>query len=341
MNRHERRKHKALTHKGQHFVPEGYLRAWCDPGKAAHETPYVWVFDRNGPTLEQPGKRKAPANIFKEKEMYTIKPPGDPDGRDLSLEYALNRIENDFCVVRRDFIELGRTLGERERAILVAFVACSRYRTPGHREHTRAQWMPVLSKARELENRVRAATPDERVRMARFNSLASRSDTPRMGIEQLQALVDRPLQTSLVSHVQATVPLLQKLTNLTVLCTDKTPGFITCDEPVVWFDPEAYKRPPPFQSPALMYKTIEITVPISPRRMLFLGRQNSGWPEFLNLDALDIDERLVDELNRRTCAFAREKIVVSRNEFRQVWTKTDELPSDACSAPYADGEYSA
>ena len=144
MNCQERRKQKALTHKAQHYIAKGYTRAWCDPRKVDPEEPYVWLFDRDGPTPETPGKRKAPVNIFKEPEMYTITPANDPQGRDLSLEHSLNRIETDFCAVRRDFIEPARPLGERERAILLAFAACSQFRTPGFREHTRSQWKRVL-----------------------------------------------------------------------------------------------------------------------------------------------------------------------------------------------------
>ncbi len=341
MNRHERRKQKVLSHKSQHYVAKCYLQAWCDPRKAAHETPYVWLYERDGPTLEWPGKRKAPVNIFSEQEMYTITPGNDPESRDLSLEHALNRVETDFCAVRRDFVEPARPLGPRERSIVLTFAACSRYRTPGHREHTRSQWLPILTGARELEARMRAATPEERARAACLSSFSSSRGNPSMDIHQLQALVDKPLQTSLASHVSATVTLLQKLTNMTILCTEKTPGFITGDEPVVWLDPEAHKRPPAFRSPALMYESIEITMPISPTRMMFLGRQNKDWPEYLNLDALDVGDRLLDELNRRTCRCAREKVVVSRNEFRPIWAMNGEAQSDEWSAPNFDDESAA
>lgn len=320
-----------MTHKAQHFVAQGYSKAWCDPNKAAHEEPFVWLFDRDGPTAEAPGKRKAPVNIFKEPEMYTITPANDPQGRDLSLEHGLGRIESDFCAVRRDFIEPCRPLGDHERAVLIAFAACSQYRTPGFREHTREQWQPVLEMGRELEERMRTATPEQKRSAARAASVGS-SDRKSMTMEQVQAIVDKPLQTTLRSHVRVTVDLLAKLTHLTILCTAKTPGFITSDEPVVWFDPESYKRPPMFQGPALMYETLEITMPISPTRMLFLSRRDMGWPEYMNLDVLDLNDRALNDLNRRTCRYAREKVVVSRNEFRPVWADPGAVPPDAWRA---------
>jgi hypothetical protein len=338
MNRHERRKQKALSHKAQHYIAKGYLRAWCDPGKREIEEPYVWLFDRNGPTTEMPGKRKAPVNIFSEPEMYTIGSAGNPQSRDLSLEHDLGQIETDFCAVRRDFIEPGRSLGSRERAVLLAFVASSQFRTPGFRDHTRSQWQPILQLGREAEEMMRNATPEQKQRIARASFPRSSNQKKGMTMEQVQRIVDKPLQTVLPAYVRATVPLLIKMMNLTILCTKKTPGFITSDEPVVWFDPEAYKRPPMFQGPALMYKSLEITLPISPTRLLLLNRVEAGYPEYMNLDVLDFNDRLLDDLNRRTCRGAREKIVVSRNEFRRIWTEYGEPPQDGASESHEDGE---
>src|SRR5713101_5619201 len=58
-----------------------------------------------------------------------------------------------------------------------------------------------------------------------------------------------------------------------VLSTTDDIGFITSDHPCVWHDPEGYKRPPMYQSPGLIYETIQITLPISPEQCIFLNRQ--------------------------------------------------------------------
>lgn len=67
--------------------------------------------------------------------------------------------------------------------------------------------------------------------------------------------------------------------------------------------------------------------------MLFLGRKNHDWPQYMNLDEIDSDDFLLDDLNRRTCRFAREKVVVSRKEFRPIWAEFGELPPDAWRPP--------
>lgn len=335
MNRHERRKQRRSKNKAQHYIAKGYMRAWCDPGRAKHEDPYVWVFDRNGPTAEKPGKRKAPKNIFSEPEMYTITPADNPEGRDLSLEYALGQLETDFCAVRRDYVEPRRPMGTREHGVLLAFLASSKFRTPGSREQTRSQWRPVLDKAQAMTNWMDRATPEQRANAARISSIGNTGKG--ITLDQVQAIVDKPLQTMLPVHVRTVVPLLAQMTHLRILCTEKSPGFITGDEPVVWLDPAAYRRPPLHQAPALMYETIEITLPISPTRFLFLGRKNEHWPEYMNLDEIDHDDFILDDLNRRTCRFAREKVVVARNVFRSIWAIDGKLPPDAWQ-PHEDDE---
>lgn len=335
MNRHERRKQRRSDNKAQHYVAKGYMRAWCEPDKAEHEDPYVWVFDRDGPTKENPAKRKAPVNIFREPEMYTITTADDPDGRDLSLENALSQLENEFCVVRRNFIEPKIPLGARERSVLLAFLASSKFRTPGYREHTRSQWQPALDKCRTLQKWALTATPEQRANASRIGGIGSSGKG--MTVDQVQTIVSKPLQTMLGALVSSTVPLLAKMTHMRIICTEKAPGFITGDEPVVWFDPEAYKRPPMYRAPALIYESIEITLPISPTRMMFLGRQNHDWPQYMNLDEIDHDDVLLDDLNRRTCRSAREKVVVSRNQFRPIWAEYGELPPDAWRASENDG----
>lgn len=84
-----------MKHKKQHWIPKSYLKAWCDLNTPPYQTPYVWVFPREGGE----GKNKSPKNLFYESEMYTII---EKDGeRDLYLEKILSEIENQFTSVRR------------------------------------------------------------------------------------------------------------------------------------------------------------------------------------------------------------------------------------------------
>jgi Protein of unknown function (DUF4238) len=107
------------THKGQHFVPESYLKAWCDPACPPDHNPYVWIFDREG---NNP-RRRAPSNIFKETDFYTIE---NADGtRDLRLEHGLSGLESRFAQIRRDKLDQRLPLEDEERTCLALFVAAA------------------------------------------------------------------------------------------------------------------------------------------------------------------------------------------------------------------------
>ncbi len=94
----------AKSHKDQHWIPQSYLAAWTDPDVPAGHTPFVHVFSRDGSRE----RCKAPTNIFKETDLYTIIMP---DGtRDLQLERGLTGLEQAFCKIRRDFLDHRRSL---------------------------------------------------------------------------------------------------------------------------------------------------------------------------------------------------------------------------------------
>ena len=93
---------------------------------------------------------------------------------------------------------------------------------------------------------------------------------------------------------------------MAILCTEKTPGFITSDSPCVLYDPEVHKRPPLQQAPGLKYPTTEVTLSISPKQAMLLTNYNySGYH-----DTTDAD---VDEINRLTRYFSYEHFLVNRN----------------------------
>lgn len=327
MNRHQRRKAKKFENKAQHWVAKSYLRAWCDPNTPENHEPYVWIFDRDGPTSTRPGKRKAPKNIFFEPDMYTITSSSGGGDRDLSLEHLLSMIESNFCEVRREFIQPKKQLGANERAAICAFASAAQWRTPTARAHIQSQWGPILEFAQRLDARMRLMTPEERALTGAHARPPPSSKGRGMSIDEVARIVEQPLQETLPSYISALTPLLMKL-EFSILCTATTPGFITSDEPAVWTDPEAHKRAPLFQSPALMYRSLEITMPISPTRMLLLSHQEM--PEYVDVDRRNSNEILVGEMNRKTCRLARETIVVSRNEFRRHWALNIEPPEDEC-----------
>ena len=121
-------------HKKQHYVPECYLKAWCDPETPKNQTPYVWIFDTDGTNP----RRKAPRNIFHENDMYTIQTVDR--GRDLRLERVLSQLESELTLIRDTKLSHARPLNQKEHELLCAFIAAAQFRTPASREHHRNQW---------------------------------------------------------------------------------------------------------------------------------------------------------------------------------------------------------
>lgn len=299
-------------HKKQHFIPRSYLKAWCDPSTPTGQEPYVWLFSRDGSS----SRRKAPDNIFHETDMYTIELPSG--GRNLVLEHGLAQLESEFVSIRDTKLKRLESLELDEHVLLCAFIAAAHARTPTQRDHLAGQWGNVLAMADKMMEWAKTATPEQRRAAA---SLPRPNREKSLTYDEVKALADKPLQTAMVPSIKAAARLLTRL-DFAVFTSDGGMTFITSDNPCVWFDAEACKRPPLFQGPALMYESIEITLPVSPQQIILLNRRGVGgyFPAF---------ERLVDEFNRRTRFSCTEYFVNDTNVARPIWFDPGTEPEDS------------
>lgn len=264
-------------------------------------------------------KNKAPGNIFHETDFYTIE---QIDGtRDLILEHGLQELESKFATVRRNVIEPMVDLSSEDKITLCTFTAAMHARTKSQREHNREQWSSVLDMMKSMQEQIESMSPEQR-RMLASHTPPGVDKEERITIEDVERIVENPMQSMLGPMVAVEAPLLLGL-DIAILHTKTVPGFITSDRPCIWFDPEAYKRPPYYRAPALMYESIEITLPVSPNYVLLLNRQGLNGYKVTN-------NRLVDEFNRRIRFHCYEYFVVSRNEQNPYWFVVD--PRKANSA---------
>lgn len=298
-----------MQHKDQHFIPQCYLKAWCDPETPPRQKPYVWTFGKD----EQRGRRKAPQNIFHETDMYTIR--GPDGGRDLSLEHGLAELEGIFAKLRDNVVAPRSPLSFDHRWILCTFAAAMKTRTPVVRDHWQKQWNETLAMAEDMQREIDAEGPTKN----RYPSMPVDGRTT-MNIEQAREIAQNPIHDVMAAGFKM-VPGLFAL-DMAIMTTPQIPGFITSDAPCVWFDAEARKRPWPHNAPGLEWPTIEITLPLSPSRMLFLNR---GGIRGLR-GYMDTPDQLVDEFNRRTCGHGNEHIVVSRNVRKGIWFSSVPAP---------------
>lgn len=307
----------AKSHKAQHWVPQSYLAAWTDPETPIGHTPYVHVFVKDGST----SKRRAPSNIFKEADLYTIKAPDG--GRDLRLERGLSDLERAFSATRREFLMPRKALPLMRRLKLLAFVAAMHSRTPAIRDHHGAFWNDVLKSGEELERNMRTASPAERKNAAA--SIPSRGST--MSFDAVKAVASSPMEHILGPLITAEFPLLAAM-RCVVFCTDSDPGFITSDSPVVWFNPEAYKRPPLFRSPSFSDEALEITFPISHQQCLYMCHGEPG------LAYQDVSPEIVADVNRRNRFYCTDEFVVRNGKIEPFWFDPGKQPADTWEATH-------
>jgi len=299
--------------KKQHYVPQGYLNPWCDPVTPDDQTPYVWVYPKEG---GEP-KNKAPKNIFFETDLYTIM---TEDGeRNLVLENGLSQLESNFCALRDRKVQQNTLLSEDEKFLFCSFVAAANSRTISFRDHQVNQWSKIVKKMEKFKKARDSATPTERRAM---DSVLYRPPTKdSISLSQAKEMASAPLQSMMPATIRALAPLLYQI-DLAFLRTEDPLGFITSDSPCNWFDPDAYKRPPIYRQPALGSKSIEIILPISPSCCAFFNRQGKN-------GYFEAKDDWVDDFNRRMRFSAHNSFVVKRSEFKEIWFDPGEEPKDS------------
>ncbi|MEI3853160.1 MULTISPECIES: DUF4238 domain-containing protein [Ensifer] len=293
--------------KKQHFVPNVYLSAWLDTDAPPEQT-YIWLFDKGGGA----GRRKGPEKTFRETDMYTI--PMPDGGRDLTIENGLQQLEQGVGVLRREFLEVGRPLPPPRHVKLMAFLAAMEARTPAFREHHRQHYNELIHIGEQMMAQVADKTVEERKRLA---AMSIPGDGPTMTMDQVRELAERPIQHLMPRFLRIQVPVLAQMQ--TTVLRSRGRHFITSDAPVSRFDPEAHLRPFMYQSPGLAWPTVEIVLPMSPRVALLVHHTKPITKGIKPVRYVDVDDAVVDELNRRTHAFANEKIVNCKDEFLGVW----------------------
>jgi hypothetical protein len=304
-------------YKKQHFVPQCYTKAWLDPMAPAGptSTPYVWVFDRDG---NNP-RRKSPSNLFTETDIYTIERADG--GRDLTLEHGFQELEDKFTRIRNLAFNQMKWPDTEQMAWLFAFVATAQARTQANRDHHREQWGNIRKKMEDFQEAYENASPSKKKAFAAMATTPSQSGSG-MTLEHVRAMEEHPIQL-MISQVVNTVTRVFANMHVAVLTTEDPVGFVTSDNPCTWFDPESYKYPPIYRGAGLGMKTIEVTLPISPRQCLVITH-NPDWKGYIK-----VDEKAVDELNYRHISHSKESFISCSQVTRPIWFAQRPMPDDS------------
>jgi len=293
------RTYSLMEHRKQHWVPNSYLGAWCDPDRSPKYDPYVWIFPKDGGN----GQRKSPRNIFAETDFYTIHLP---DGtRDLSLEHGLATLETRFSRIRETRIKKREPLNAEDKVWVCAFMAAMHLRTRAQRNAFRQQWGHALRIAEDLQHRLDSMTPEQQ-KEYRPTTEIGKTSGPTLTIEDVRELAKRPLQQMLPDLIEKDLPVLARM-NLVIFTTDDELGFITSDHPCVWFDERARRGPLSLRS-----RTIEVSMPISPHSLALLC-----WADLPSYKSVSAPELNND--NRLQQANCDEYFVARRNTSKPEW----------------------
>lgn len=300
-----------MKHKDQHTIPKSYLKPWCDPNCPKNQTPYIWIYNKEGTSF----KKKSPGKSFTENNFYTI--VDDEGNRILKLENGLGGLENLFTNIRRTKIDKNKNLSKEDKLIVCGFTAAMKSRTKAFKEHQAKEWGKALEAMDKMKEWAKTATSEQK----KIASMMERENSPSFSYDEVKRMAESPIQTLLPPSVEVSIPIYNEM-SLAILETDKTASFITSDSPCVWFDPEAYKRPHLYRSPGLGFKTIEVTLPVSPTHLLlFNWRGVEGY--------ITIDSEKVDDLNRRTRFHSHKNFIVNGNYTKPIWFDEGVEPEDS------------
>ncbi len=298
-----------MKHSRQHIIPASYLQAWCDPSTPQGQTPYVWVFSKDG----SEHRKRAPEKLFTERDMYTLT---TSDGkRDLTLEYNFARLESEFTKLRRNKLNKRKQLSTYEHLILCMFVVAMRTRTRPYRDHWGSQWKRLLDVAEQMQQKLDAMEPEARERAI----LALSHDAPpdeeeSASMEDVRMAAEQPLQTSLSGVIPKVAPLLMKIP-FVIMETNLELGFITSDAPCSWLDLAVNQKRKPPNFGGLLSPTIQIMLPLSPTQMVLFGRKLVVSGAYVPIT----DEDTLDGLNKQTRLGADQEFVVNLPVVHRNW----------------------
>lgn len=145
-----------MEKKRQHFVPSSYLEAWCDPDVPAKYDPFVWVHSEDGTATQ----KKAPKNIFKEVDFYTL--PGEAGTRNLAVEEMLGSVETLFPRIRKSISENHELPTGRDLETLCLYAILMMGRTKKRKENVLHTWERVHEMTSRLEKAHNAPRPASR-----------------------------------------------------------------------------------------------------------------------------------------------------------------------------------
>ncbi|WP_336981075.1 DUF4238 domain-containing protein [Altererythrobacter fulvus] len=280
----------ADEHRNQHWIPEVYSRAWCDPNRPG----IIHRYNSDGKYVDwRPVKR-----VFSQDDLYTIY--GEAGERDVRVETEfLHARETAFGRIRPK-LENGDELTEIEHAELLIFVASLHRRSPEARDHWQRFMDQVLKVGDDMDRHLKALPPDERREVAKgLRSISSSNDSTSISLEDWRKKTAAQFGEWLPNHMFIEAKAMTGMGMVVLQASADAGQFITSDSPVTWWD---YENPPGHRL-GIGHPTIEVTLPISPSTCILFRHGDAGTYQ-LNAEG-------VAEINHRTLHGCREFFIAN------------------------------
>lgn len=268
--------------KVQHLVPACYLREWVDQHTPQWQEPYIWIFLKN----ENKGRKKAPSNIFKETDVFTLKlKTGE---KNHSIEETLSSLESRYSKIFREKIKKHLPLNQEEHIILCAFVGAMLQRTERHKDSIESFYDQLIEKTAAIEKH-HGVEPKQ----------SKKLEEEKVDAHKLSIFKVLPEITKVLVNM-----------NLAFLIPESGAKFITSDDPCNMFNPDLQWQK--FYGSGLGQKNVQVTLPLSPDIKLCMSWSNlSGY--------IRLEKKWVEDSNRLMRAQCYEYFVSHTPKTQRVW----------------------
>ena len=274
--------------KRHHTIPRCYLENFTD------EHGHVWVLDTKNNIFNT-----KPENILVENNFYTVTLKNGK--KSLIVEDTLANIEGAYATIFRDKISKDLFLTDDERAKVSVFIAALFLRTKPHREGLRNMFQKLKNSMEGWKKQFEMLPKQRRL----ASSMPSNGES--INIDD----VEESLKNFKDEH---SVSILVQLPEIAQIIFDmkwsiwknENGNFVTCDNPLTLLRPESIKKyglKAIGSQPGLLYKDVELTVPLAKNRLLL-----AGW--ILENDSyFTVDDEMAEKMNYRTITNSSERVI--------------------------------
>ena len=293
--------------KRHHTIPRCYLENFID------KDGFVWVLDVKDNIF-----KVKPQNILLENHFYTVTLKNGE--KSLFVEDTLANIEGAYATIFRDKISKDLFLSEQERATVSVFISALFLRTKPHREGIRKMFEKLKETMEEWKKQF------EMNPKAKEYASAIPSSGKSINMEDVDEYLNNYKEEYSVSVLTQLPEIAQIIFNMKwSVWKNENNNFVTCDDPLVLLRPASIKKygaKAIGSQPGLLYKDVELTLPLSKDRLLL-----AGW--ILNEDSyLTVEDEMAQKMNHRTITHSCERIISS-----------SELQATSIKNKYTETEY--